>query len=167
MTERTTFHIEPIGVVRSPFETGDEVWAAPEGTESTIEIFEEYEPGLKDIEGFSHIQIIFHFDRSGQFGPERLVTTTPWDDEPHGVFATRSPHRPNPLASTVVRLVRRDGRSLTVTGLDALNGTPVLDMKPCTSSRPEPPIKKGWVGKPGVEERIRARREGRKSGRRD
>lgn len=157
MADESRFTLRPIGLVHSPFEKGDDVWAAPKETASSVEIFEDYEAGLKDVDGFSHIQVIFLFDRAGQFEPERLVTLTPWDDEPHGVFATRSPHRPNPIASTVVRLVRREGRFLTVAGLDALNGSPVLDIKPCTSSVPEGPIERGWIDKPGVEERLRAR----------
>jgi tRNA-Thr(GGU) m(6)t(6)A37 methyltransferase TsaA len=73
------------------------------------------------------------------------VGTPPADDRPHGVFATRSPRRPNPLALTVVELLRREGRVLSVRGVDMLDGTPVLDLKPYLSSVPAEKLRRGWL----------------------
>jgi len=84
------------------------------------------------------------FDRAGAL-PETWVGTPPADDRPHGVFATRSPRRPNPLALTVVELLRRDGRVLHVRGVDMLDSTPVLDLKPYLSSVPADKLRRGWL----------------------
>ena len=142
-----TFTFRPIGTVRSPYTATAEV---PKGlgvehrAEGTIEISPEYEAGLQDVEGFSHLDVIWVFDRAGDL-PETWVGTPPADDRPHGVFATRSPRRPNPLALTVVELLRRDGRVLHVRGLDMRDGTPVLDLKPYLSSVPAEDLRRGWL----------------------
>ena len=110
--------------------------------EGTIEIRPDLEPGLLDIEGFSHLLVIWVFDRSDR---TELVGTPPSDDRPHGVFATRSPRRPNPIGLTVVRLLERQGSRLRVAGVDMLDGTPVLDIKPYLSSVPAEQLKRGWL----------------------
>jgi tRNA-Thr(GGU) m(6)t(6)A37 methyltransferase TsaA len=97
---------------------------------------------LTDIEGFSHLYVIWMFDRSEGY---ELLGTPPTDTTPHGVFATRSPRRPNPIGLTVVRLTRRDGPRLQVVGLDMLDGTPILDIKPYLSSVPEGDLRRGWL----------------------
>ena len=102
----------------------------------------QFEPGLTDIEGFSHLYVIWLFDRVEGF---ELVGTPPTDNRPHGVFATRSPKRPNAIGLTVVRFVRREGRSLHVRGIDMLDGTPILDIKPYLSSIPEDKLRRGWL----------------------
>ncbi len=141
------FTFRPIGAVRSPYRATAEI---PKGlgtehrAEGTIEISPEYESGLQDVEGFSHLYVIWVFDRAGAL-PETWVGTPPADDRPHGVFATRSPRRPNPIALTVVELLRRDGRTLHVRGLDMLDGTPVLDLKPYLSSVPPEALRRGWL----------------------
>ena len=138
--------MRPVGFVRSPYsETGQvpKGFGAQHHAEGTIEILPEYELGLTDIEGFSHLYIIWVFDRSD--GCE-LLGTPPTDTTPHGVFATRSPFRPNPIGLTVVRLVRRDGRNLQVVGLDMLDGTPILDIKPYLSNIPDSELRRGWLG---------------------
>jgi tRNA (adenine37-N6)-methyltransferase len=141
------FTFRPIGTVRSPYRATAEI---PKGlgtehrAEGTIEISPEYESGLQDVEGFSHLYVIWVFDRAGAL-PETWVGTPAADDRPHGVFATRSPRRPNPLALTVVELLRRDGRTLHVRGLDMLDGTPVLDLKPYLSSIPPEALRRGWL----------------------
>jgi tRNA (adenine37-N6)-methyltransferase len=138
--------MRPIGFVRSPYSDTAEVpkgFGAQHNAEGTIEILPEYELGLTDIEGFSHLYVIWVFDRSD--GCE-LLGTPPTDTAPHGVFATRSPFRPNPIGLTVVRLVKRDGRNLQVVGLDMLDGTPVLDIKPYLSSIPDSDLRRGWLG---------------------
>jgi tRNA-Thr(GGU) m(6)t(6)A37 methyltransferase TsaA len=102
----------------------------------------EFELGLTDIEGFSHLMVIWAFDRSHGFD---LLGTPPSDDRPHGVFATRSPRRPNPIGLTVVELLRRENGLLHVRGVDMLDGTPILDIKPYLSSVPSETLRRGWL----------------------
>ena len=98
------------------------------------ELRPELEPGLSDIEGFSHLFVLWVFDRAEGYD---LTARVPLDEEtPHGVFASRSPRRPNPIGLTVVELLGRDGPSLRVRGIDMLDGTPILDVKPYLSSVP-------------------------------
>jgi tRNA (adenine37-N6)-methyltransferase len=139
------FSMQPIGYVRSPYSN---VQAVPRGlgakheAEGTIEILPAFEAGLKDIEGFSHLFILWVFDRAGEAS---LLGTPPTDDRPHGVFATRSPRRPNPIGLTVVQLIGREGPVLRVHGIDMLDGTPVLDIKPYLSSVPPEQLRRGWL----------------------
>jgi tRNA-Thr(GGU) m(6)t(6)A37 methyltransferase TsaA len=138
--------MRPIGFVRSPYSETAQVpkgFGAQHEAEGTIEILPEYELGLTDIEGFSHLYVIWVFDRSD--GCE-LLGTPPTDTTPHGVFATRSPRRPNPIGLTVLKLVRRDGPKLQVVGVDMLDGTPILDIKPYLSNIPESDLRRGWLG---------------------
>lgn len=139
------FTPQPIGFVRSPYA---DTKAIPKGlgvkheAEGVLELLPEFVPGLKDIEGFSHLFVIWAFDRSEGFD---LVGAGPADARPHGVFATRSPRRPNPIGLTVVELLRRDGGSLYVRGVDMLDGTPILDIKPYMSSIPQEKLRRGWL----------------------
>lgn len=139
------FTPEPIGFVRSPY-TGTKQIPKGLGTrhdaEGVLEIQPEFERGLADVEGFSHLFVIWVFDRSE--GVE-LVGLPPFDNRPHGVFATRSPLRPNPIGLTVVELLRREGRMLHVRGVDMLDGTPILDIKPYMSSVPPEKLRRGWL----------------------
>lgn len=137
--------MQPIGYVRSPYRSTQEVpkgLGAQHQAEGVLEILPEFEAGLLDIEGFSHLYVIWAFDRSEGF---TLVGTPPTDDRPHGVFATRSPRRPNPIGLTVVELVGRDGPRLRVIGIDMLEGTPILDLKPYLSSIPPDRLRRGWL----------------------
>jgi tRNA-Thr(GGU) m(6)t(6)A37 methyltransferase TsaA len=93
-----------------------------------VELFPEFEEGLEGIEGFSHLILICYLHQTPP-NPDLLVKPF-LDDHTHGVFATRFPHRPNPIGLSVVRLLKREGRRLSVQGLDVLDGTPVLDIKP-------------------------------------
>jgi tRNA-Thr(GGU) m(6)t(6)A37 methyltransferase TsaA len=102
----------------------------------------EFEPGLTDIEGFSHLIVIWEFDRSKGY---ELLGTPPADNRPHGVFATRSPYRPNPIGLTIVELIRREGSDLHVRGVDMLDGTPLLDIKPLLSTIPPEALRRGWL----------------------
>ena len=143
----TTSAIEmrPIGVVRSPFAETAEIPKGPGAkhhAEGTLEIEEEFEAGLTDIEGFSHLYVIWRFHRVDGYD---LVARPPTDDKPHGVFATRSPERPNAIGLTVVRLLSREGRRLLVHGVDMLDGTPILDIKPYLSSVPADQLQRGWL----------------------
>ena len=123
------FEIQPLGFVRSPYKEKKD--APRQGrlsdTVSEIIIYEQYLPGLEDIENKSHLIILSWFDRSDR----TLLKATPrHKGVEHGVFATRSPNRPNPVAFSVVDLLGREGNILRVRGLDALDGTPVVDIKP-------------------------------------
>lgn len=138
--------MRPIGYVRSPYQSTGEVpkgLGAQHPAEGFLEILPEFEPGLQDIEGFSHLYVIWEFDRSDS--PGDLVGIPPTDDRPHGVFATRSPRRPNPIGLTVVELLRRDGNRLHVKKIDMLDGTPILDIKPYLSNVPENELRRGWL----------------------
>lgn len=144
--EIPTFSFRPIGFVRSPYTATKEVpkgLGAAHRAEGTIEILPEFAEGLLDVEGFSHFYVLWVFDRAEWSG--ELTGKPPSDDRPHGVFATRSPRRPNPLGLTVVELLRREGRVLHVRGVDMLDGTPVLDLKPYLSSIPAEDLRRGWL----------------------
>ncbi len=141
-----TLTFQPIGFVRSPYSETLQVPKGP-GTqhqaEGILEIVPEFEEGLLDIDGFSHVFVIWVFHKSDGY---ELTGVPPTDDRPHGVFATRSPYRPNPIALTVVELLARDGRSLRVRGVDMLDGTPILDIKPYMSGIPPEKLRLGWFG---------------------
>ena len=139
------FSPQPIGIARTPYTNTKQIpkgFGARHDAEGTLEILPEFEAGLSDIEGFSHLFVVWVFDRSEGF---ELVGIPPVDDRPHGVFATRSPRRPNPIGLTVVELLRRDGRLLHVHGVDMLDGTPILDIKPYLSSIPPNKLRRGWM----------------------
>lgn len=139
------FSPQPIGYVRSPYQNTQEIpkgFGAKHDAEGVFEILPQFEAGLADVEGFSHLFVVWVFDRAEGF---ELVATPPIDDRPHGVFATRSPRRPNPIGLTVVELLRRAGRRLHVRGVDMLDGTPILDLKPYLSSIPADTLRRGWL----------------------
>ena len=141
----TEIRLRPIGVARTPYATREDVprgLGARHAAEGTIELRAELADGLRDIEGFSHLYVIWVFDRAQGF---ELVGPNPTDGLPHGVFATRSPRRPNPLGLTVVELLGRAGATLRVRGVDMLDGTPILDIKPYLSSIPEEKLRRGWL----------------------
>ena len=137
--------MEPIGFVRSPYRDTKEIpkgLGARHDVEGALEIRPEFEAGLVDIEGFSHLFVIWIFDRVEGFS---LVASPPSDNRQHGVFATRSPRRPNPIGLTVVELLGREGSVLRVRGIDMLDGTPILDIKPYLSSVPPERLRRGWL----------------------
>jgi tRNA-Thr(GGU) m(6)t(6)A37 methyltransferase TsaA len=139
------FSFKAIGFVRSPYQDTKEVpkgLGAHHDAEGMIEILPEFEEALTDIEGFSHLMVVWVFDRTEGY---ELVGKPPSDDRPHGVFATRSPRRPNPIGLTTVELLGRERRSLSVRGVDMLDGTPVLDLKPYLSSVPTEKLRRGWL----------------------
>ena len=119
-----------IGVIRSPFTEPVGMPVQPTGARRTrgrVEVAAEYQAGLKDLNGFSHIILLYHFHRSSGFNLE----VTPFlDSRRHGVFATRAPKRPNALGLSVVRLIGIKGATLIIEGVDVLDGTPLLDIKP-------------------------------------
>jgi len=135
----------PIGTVRSPYQETAQIPKGPDAqhsAEGVLEIQPELEIGLTDIEGFSHLFVIWLFHRAEGYD---LMSRPPTDDRPHGVFASRSPRRPNPIGLTVVELLRRDGPRLHVRGVDMLDGTPILDIKPYLSSIPAEQLRRGWL----------------------
>jgi tRNA-Thr(GGU) m(6)t(6)A37 methyltransferase TsaA len=139
------FTFNPIGYVRSSYNDTKQIpkgLGAKHEAEGELEILPEYEAGLQDIDGFSHLIVVWVFDRSEGFA---LCGQPPCDDREHGVFATRSPRRPNPIALTSVELLGRKGRRLHVRGLDMLDGTPILDIKPYLSNIPEEKLRRGWL----------------------
>lgn len=120
---------KPIGVLKSPFKNPEETprWYTISDEEGIIEVFEEYEAGLEGIEDYEYLDVLYYFHLARK---DLLKVKPPHRDGLRGVFATRSPHRPNPIALSTVKLIKRDGRFLKVKGLDAVDGTPVLDIKP-------------------------------------
>lgn len=145
----------PIGIVHSPFASTEGMPIQPsraKGIHGTVEVKEKYIEGLDDLEGFSHIILICHLHR---VRPYRLKVVPYLDDEYRGLFATRAPSRPNPIGLSVVRLKKVAGRTLHVTDIDLLDGTPVLDIKPYVGEfdrRTKTRI--GWLEKARAKKRI-------------
>jgi tRNA (adenine37-N6)-methyltransferase len=122
--------IRPIGTIRTPYRTKDDcpiqpIYAADAA--GCVEVFADYAAGLKDIEGFSHIYLLYQFDQAGEV---TLLRPTFLDDEEHGIFASRHPCRPNAIGLSIVRLKKRKHNLLEVEGVDMLDNTPLLDIKP-------------------------------------
>jgi tRNA-Thr(GGU) m(6)t(6)A37 methyltransferase TsaA len=123
-------HLTPIGIIHSPHQRaeGTPVQAAlATGVQGTVEVFPEYAAGLRDLDGFERVWLVYWFDRAR---PAELVVTPYLDTTPRGLFATRAPRRPNPIGLSPVRLLGIVGSVLQVEGLDILDNTPLLDIKP-------------------------------------
>ncbi|MEZ4388060.1 MAG: tRNA (N6-threonylcarbamoyladenosine(37)-N6)-methyltransferase TrmO [Candidatus Krumholzibacteriia bacterium] len=149
--------LRPIGTIRSPFTAREGMPIQPAGAAEvagTVELLPEFAPGLQDLDGFSHIILLYLFDRSRGYD----LTVVPFmDTVPRGVFATRAPKRPNPLGLSVVALTGITGRILHVMGVDILDGTPLLDIKPYVPAFDAPPeCRTGWLAE--VAEAARERR---------
>jgi len=144
----TEIRYKPIGFVNSPFQEIVEMpIQASRASEirGTIEILPDFEKGLKDLEGFSHVILLYHFH---QVKSARLVVTPFLDSERHGIFATRAPTRPNPIGLSVVRLLKREGNVLHIANVDVVDGTPLLDIKPYISEFDTPVADRfGWLEK--------------------
>ncbi|MFB6109052.1 MAG: tRNA (N6-threonylcarbamoyladenosine(37)-N6)-methyltransferase TrmO [Haloplanus sp.] len=140
----------PVGEVRSPFETPADVPRNVEdSTEArgTIELDPAYEAGLAELDGFSHVTVVAHLHRSEGFD---LRIHPPWTDARPGVFATRSPRRPNPIATSVCRLTGVEGSTVRVRDVDLVDGTPVLDLKPFAPKPHEiDGVEMGWLADAG------------------
>ena len=137
--------LKPVGIIHSPYKHTGHVPRVHDdaGAISTIEVFDEFATGLQDIEGFSHIVVIYWFHRSKGY---HLLVKPPGEDSMRGLFATRSPHRPCPLGLTVAELVSRKDNNLIVKGLDATDGTPLLDIKPYLPEDYDPhSVRIGWL----------------------
>jgi tRNA (adenine37-N6)-methyltransferase len=137
---------QPIGVIRTPFETLADMPIQPaggEGVKGKIEIFAEYQEGLQDLDGFSHLILLYYLHQSKGF---KLQVVPFLDTVKRGLFATRAPKRPNPIGLSVIKLVRVEGNILEIENLDILNGTPLLDIKPYVPEFDKPPvIRTGWL----------------------
>lgn len=137
---------KPIGVIHTPFTEPEGMPIQPAsgaGVKGTVEVFEEYRDGLKDLDGFSHIILLYHFHRSRGF---RLHVVPFMDSQPRGLFATRAPKRPNPVGLSVVRLDRIEDGVLHVENMDIINGTPLLDIKPYVPEfDPQSDVRTGWL----------------------
>jgi tRNA-Thr(GGU) m(6)t(6)A37 methyltransferase TsaA len=137
---------KPIGIVHSPFSALDGMPIQPAGAtgiRGTAEVFPEYQDGLKDLEGFSHIILLYHFHRSTDF---ELQVVPFLDSELRGVFATRAPKRPNPIGLSVVKLQKIRGNILHIENVDILDGTPLLDVKPYVPEFDEQTsVRTGWL----------------------
>jgi len=135
-----------IGIIRSPFEQVEGMPIQPAGAsliQGRVEVFPEYGEGLKDLDGFSHIFLLYHFHRVD--GSELIVTPF-MDSHPRGLFSTRAPKRLNPIGLSVVKLLRVVGTVLHVENVDILDGTPLLDIKPYIPQFDQHPADRiGWL----------------------
>ena len=132
MSGETVTH-RTIGVIHSEHQKAEETPIQPayaQGCVGRVEVFPEYVEGLRDIEGFSHVYLLYHLDRTGS---AKLVVKPFLQDVERGVFATRAPCRPNPIGLSIVKLVKREGNVLQLDDVDILDGTPLLDIKPYTA----------------------------------
>ena len=123
------FVMHPIGIIHSPFTEKKQTPIQASRSQATglVEVYPEFEDGLTDIEGLSHIYLLYVFHESSGY----TLSVKPFlDDRDHGLFATRYPQRPNPIGLSIVHLIARQGNQLTVEGVDVLDGTPLLDIKP-------------------------------------
>ena len=140
--------MQPIGVIRTPFVSTDDMprsTSQAAGFTGTVEVFDTYRAGLKDLAGFSHVILIWHLDRSRGF---RLEVTPPKQTQTRGLFASRSPHRPNPIGLSIVKLDRIEDGVLYVDGVDMLDDTPLLDIKPyIPASDSIPDARPGWLAR--------------------
>lgn len=137
----------PIGVIRTPFQTLEGMPIQPAGARDALgrlELDPELAPALADLEGFSHIHLLYRFHAATGFS----MTVIPYlDTTPHGLFATRAPRRPNPIGLSLVQVVSVVGSVVTVRGIDVLDGTPLLDIKPYVPAFDVPagPVRAGWM----------------------
>jgi tRNA-Thr(GGU) m(6)t(6)A37 methyltransferase TsaA len=138
--------LTPIGIIHTPFTKPNGMPIQPAGAvgvKGTVEVFEEYRAGLKDLDGFSHIILLYIFHRSQGF---QLEVVPFMDTQPHGLFATRAPKRPNPIGLSTVQLDRIENGNLYVQNIDILDGTPLLDIKPYVPEfDSHAQIRTGWL----------------------
>ena len=138
----------PIGIIHSPFKALEGMPIQPAGAagiKGTVEVFKEFHTGLNDLDGFSHIILLYHFHRSRGFN---LHVVPFLDSTPRGLFATRAPKRPNPIGLSIVQLDRIDGGMLYIQNVDILDGTPLLDIKPYVPEfDAQANVRTGWLEK--------------------
>lgn len=135
-----------IGTIRTPYKTKRQCPIQPlyaSANTARVEVFEQYAKGLMDVETFSHLYLLYEFDRADEI---RLVRSTFLDDTPHGIYASRHPCRPNSIGISIVKLVARNGNVLIVEGADMLDETPLLDIKPYLPQYDAiPSASEGWT----------------------
>jgi tRNA-Thr(GGU) m(6)t(6)A37 methyltransferase TsaA len=145
MRSKNEIHFSPIGIIHTPYTSLDMLPNRPDRRSSATgaaEVFPQFAPGLKDLDGFSHVYLIFHLHLVAS--PE--LTVSPLNDGvTRGVFATRAPRRPNPIGLTLARLLSIEGSTLHLDGLDMLDGTPLLDIKPYTPGDRPRRARFGWL----------------------
>ena len=138
----------PIGIIHSPHLALENMPIQPAGAagvQGTVEVFEQYRPGLKDLDGFSHIILLFHFHRSDSF---KLEVVPFLDTAPRGLFSTRAPNRPNPIGLSIVELEKIVDGVLYIRNVDIVDGTPLLDIKPYVPKFDEQEhVRTGWLEK--------------------
>jgi tRNA (adenine37-N6)-methyltransferase len=141
----------PIGVIRSPFTAIEKMPIQPSGAagiKGTVEVFEDFRPGLKDLDGFSHVILLYLFHRGKGFD---LHVTPFLDVEPRGVFATRAPRRPNPIGLSILQLDSVENGILHVANIDILDDTPLIDIKPYVPNfDAQTDVRTGWLEKSGT-----------------
>lgn len=147
---------QPIGAIKTPFTQKEGMPIQPgqdNGAEGVIEIYDDFAQGLDDLDGFSYIILLYHFHKSQGYS---LKVIPFMDDQPRGVFATRAPRRPNPIGYSVVELLEIQGNRVRVKGVDMLDGSPILDIKPFVPDLDNrTPGKDGWLTKKAKEMRAR------------
>jgi tRNA-Thr(GGU) m(6)t(6)A37 methyltransferase TsaA len=147
----------PIGIIHSPFTNIEGMPIQPTGASGirgTVEVFTEFAEGLKDLAGFSHIILLYHFH---QVQEAKLVVTPFMDSQPRGVFATRAPKRPNPIGLSIVKLLSMEQNILYIENVDILDGTPLLDIKPYVPEFDQAPAERvGWLGQ--AKRRVQSKR---------
>lgn len=143
-----TIEYTPIGTIHSPFAEPTDMPIQPTGAlgvQGTIEMLEAFREGLKDLDGFSHLILLYHFHHSRGFSLRPIPFL---DREPRGLFATRAPKRPNAIGLSVVGLDKIEGSLLYITNVDILDGTPLLDIKPYVPAFDTPKdVRTGWFEK--------------------
>jgi tRNA-Thr(GGU) m(6)t(6)A37 methyltransferase TsaA len=143
-----TLALQPIGVINTPFKEKKNMPIQPAGAngiEGRVEVFTEYRDGLRDLAGFSHIILLYHFHKSKKFN---LQVVPFLDTEPRGLFATRAPNRPNPIGLSVVQLDKIENGVLHIRNVDMLDNTPLLDIKPYVPEfDTHTEIRTGWLEK--------------------
>ena len=139
-------NLKPIGIIRTPFTKAEGMPIQPKGAagiRGTIEVFDQYHDGLMDLDGFSHIILLYHFHRSHGFN---LHVVPYMDTEPRGLFATRAPNRPNPIGMSIVQLGKIENHVLHIQNVDIIDGTPLLDIKPYVPEFDSPQdVRTGWL----------------------
>jgi tRNA-Thr(GGU) m(6)t(6)A37 methyltransferase TsaA len=150
--DNNTIKLKPIGIIHSPFESSGGTPIQPRaaaGAKGRVEIYNEYCEGLRDLDGFERIWLIYWFHRNGK----SELTVVPFrDTRPRGLFATRAPSRPNRIGISVVRLLEVSDNTLAVEGLDIVDGTPLLDIKPYVPEFDAYECQRiGWLGDSNVQ----------------
>jgi len=145
-----TIQFEPIGVIHSPFKELEGMPIQPKGAagaRGTVEVFESFKAGLDDLDGFSHVYLLYHFHLSRGF---KLHVVPFMDDVPRGLFATRAPKRPNPIGISIVAIESVQDNMLHIRNVDVLDGTPLLDIKPYAPEfDAQENVRTGWLEKDG------------------